>query len=36
MRIFYINISDMTKTMQMYSLAILRKYFLKENKLLDS
>ena len=33
MRIFDINSFDIDLKMQMYSLAILMKYFLKENKL---
>ena len=33
MRIFYINIFILIKTIQMYSLAIRMNYFLKRNKL---
>ena len=33
MRIFDLNNSDINKQIQMYSLAILMKYFLKEIKL---
>ena len=36
MRMFYTNCNWLSKTIQIYSLAILMKYCLKENKLLET